>query len=137
MPGPGGGYRPGRPYKGKHEPVVLDLASLAGILLDLHHLAVEIYCRDARLVVDVDAGLDVGLLVCEEQRVEVFDFAPMHVRDPARAVADVFELGEDGDQRVGGSLLDTARSADATGAPSDDDDPKRHGQPLSDRATRE
>ena len=84
-----GVVEPGR----EHQPVPGDLA-LAG---DLDHLARHVDAGDVGVVVDVDAGVDVGLLGGEEQPLEAVDLLAVHIGNPARAVGDVVEPGVDDD----------------------------------------
>src|SRR5204863_5481567 len=117
---------------GDHQPVPADVA------LPLHGdlTAGEVEARHLPLVVDVDAGLDVGLLAGQEQPVEVGDLLAVDIGDPAGAVGAVLVLGVDEDfaGRVGG--LGRPGSADASGATPDNDRPgngfRRHGPPLGD-----
>src|SRR5262249_46327594 len=60
---------------------------------DMDDLAGDVDALDPGLIPDVDAGLDVRLFRGEEQPLEVVDLLSVYVRDAARAVGDVFELG--------------------------------------------
>ena len=72
------------------------------------------------LVVDVDAGVDVGLLAGQEQPLEVGDLSAVDVGNAARAVGDVLELGVDDDLGAGVGSLDPARGAQSGRSPTDD-----------------
>ena len=68
-------------------------------------------------------------LVARKSRSNVGISLPVHVRDATRAVADVFELREDGDLCLGIRLLGRACGADTSCTTTDDDDPPRHAHP--------
>src|SRR5581483_4623252 len=114
---------------GDHQPVPADVA----LAVHGHLPAGEIEPCHLGLVVDVDPGLDVGLLAGQEQAVEVGDLLAVDVGDAAGAVGAVLVLGVDYDLalRVGG--LGRSGGADACGATSDDHRPghgfRRHGPP--------
>src|SRR5438067_1929869 len=91
-----------------------------------HDLAVGIEPGDPRLVVDIDAGVVVGLFGRHEQAFEVRYLPAMDVRNAARAVADVLELGVDPDIRRWVGALGRPGRADARGAATDHHDPLRH-----------
>src|SRR5690606_15359661 len=107
---------------GDDEPVERDRPGA----LDREGAAVEVDSVDPGLVRDVDASIDVRLLVGEEQPLEAVDLTPVDVWDAAGAVSDVFELGVDPDIRVTIGGASGTGSSDTGGAPADHHDPCGH-----------
>jgi hypothetical protein len=126
----------GHPGVGVVEPGGDHQAVPADITLSLHPDGVAGQVDDGhlRLVMDVDAGLDVRLFAGQEEPVEVGNLAAVHVRDATRAVGAVLVLGVDDHlaSRVG--RLGRTGGADACSPASDhhgtrDDSSSRHGPP--------
>ena len=90
--------------------------------------------RDGRVVADVDAGINIRLLVCEEQRLEAGDFLAVHEGYPARAVGNVLKLSEDDDlcARVDGLRATCGSEAATTSA--DHNNALTHGKLQSEMA---
>jgi hypothetical protein len=83
--------------------------------------------------VDVDPGLDVGLLAGQEQALEVGDLLAVDLGNPAGAVGAVLVLGVDDDLALGIGRLGGSGGTDACGTTPDDHRPghgsRRHGPP--------
>jgi hypothetical protein len=111
---------------GDNKAVVADVS----LPLDSNRAGRQVERRDACLVADVDALLDVGLLGGEEQRLEARDLLAVHVGDPARAVRRVLVLGEDDHLTVGLDALERTSRADPSRTAADHDEPRCHRHPL-------
>ena len=103
------------------------------LALDRHQACPGVDGGHGGLVADVDALVDVLLLGAEEKSLEIRDLPAVHVRDPARAVCGVLELGVDGDFGPGVRALGRPGRTHAGGAASDDDDAPSHPRPPTRR----
>ena len=118
---------------GHHEPVPGHLA----LASHLCHLPGQVQRLDLGLVVDVDACVDVGLLLGQEERLEGVDLTAVDVGDSAGAVAHVFELGVDDDLVCRVRSLHSTRGTDARRSATDHQDLVWHGVLPSGRMAEE
>ena len=105
----------------------LSIEHLNGLLRSINR-------RDRRVVADVNASIDIRLLVCEEQRLEARDLLAVHERYAARAVGNVLKLGEDDDLGTRVDGLCATRGSEAATTAADHNNALTHGKLQSEMA---